>query len=48
MKMKEDGIPLDQRLKTFPWLLLDLVFPFMMEHLLSVSPPLTTLKWKET
>lgn len=34
-KMKEDGMPLVDRLKEFPWLLSDLLFPFMMEYLLA-------------
>ena len=34
-KMKEDGLPLSDRLKQFPWAFSDLLFPFMMEYLLS-------------
>ena len=33
MQMKEDGVPLSGRFKEFPWLLSDLIFPFMMEYL---------------
>jgi sterol O-acyltransferase len=35
VQMKEDGIPLKERLKEFPWTFSDLLFPFMMEYLLS-------------
>jgi sterol O-acyltransferase len=35
VQMKEDGIPLKERLKEFPWAFSDLLFPFMMEYLLS-------------
>ncbi|PNY27987.1 O-acyltransferase [Tolypocladium capitatum] len=34
MQMKESGVPLSGRFKEFPWLLIDLIFPFMMEYLL--------------
>ncbi|POR38754.1 O-acyltransferase [Tolypocladium paradoxum] len=34
LRMKEDGVPLSGRFKEFPWLLSDLIFPFMMEYLL--------------
>ncbi|KAF6790403.1 Sterol O-acyltransferase 2 [Colletotrichum sojae] len=33
--MKEDGMPLSQRFRHFPWILSDLVFPFMMEYLMA-------------
>lgn len=33
--MKETGMPLLDRFKEFPWMLSDLVFPFMMEYLAS-------------
>ncbi|CAI4215001.1 unnamed protein product [Parascedosporium putredinis] len=33
--MKEAGMPLGQRLQEFPWMLSDLIFPFMMEYLLT-------------
>ncbi|KAH8820986.1 MBOAT family protein [Xylogone sp. PMI_703] len=33
--MKEVGMPLYERLQIFPWILLDLMGPFMMEYLLS-------------
>jgi sterol O-acyltransferase len=35
LEMKESGMPLLQRLEEFPWVLSDLLFPFMMEYLLS-------------
>ena len=35
VQMKENGIPLKERLKEFPWAFSDLLFPFMMEYLLS-------------
>jgi hypothetical protein len=35
VQMKEDGIPLEERLNEFPWAFSDLLFPFMMEYLLS-------------
>ncbi|KAI5462745.1 MBOAT, membrane-bound O-acyltransferase family-domain-containing protein [Mariannaea sp. PMI_226] len=34
VEMKEQGIPLAARFQQFPWLLSDLIFPFMMEYLL--------------
>ncbi|PKS07453.1 hypothetical protein jhhlp_006057 [Lomentospora prolificans] len=33
--MKDEGMPLNQRLQEFPWMLSDLIFPFMMEYLLT-------------
>jgi len=44
--MKEEGIPLQERLKEFPWILSDLLFPFMIEYLASFltrSPILSSL-----
>ena len=35
IEMKEKGVPLKERLKEFPWAFSDLLFPFMMEYLLS-------------
>lgn len=35
VNMKEQGMPLQLRLKEFPWVLSDLLFPFMMEYLLA-------------
>lgn len=32
--MKEDNVPLAQRFTEFPWILSDLMFPFMVEYLL--------------
>ncbi|KJK82348.1 hypothetical protein H634G_02542 [Metarhizium anisopliae BRIP 53293] len=34
VQMKENGLPLAARFREFPLLLLDLIFPFMMEYLL--------------
>jgi sterol O-acyltransferase len=39
LAMKEAGVPLVERFKEFPWMLSDLIFPFMMEYLVSASPP---------
>lgn len=35
--MKEMGVPLSDRLREFPWMLSDLIFPFMGEYLVSFS-----------
>jgi sterol O-acyltransferase len=35
VRMKEMGMTLPERLKEFPWILSDLVFPFMMEYLMA-------------
>jgi sterol O-acyltransferase len=35
VRMKEAGMPLGQRLRAFPWMLSDLVFPFLMEYLMA-------------
>ncbi|KAH6842510.1 MBOAT, membrane-bound O-acyltransferase family-domain-containing protein [Chaetomium sp. MPI-CAGE-AT-0009] len=35
VRMKEEGVPLAGRFREFPWMLLDLVFPFLMEYLLT-------------
>ncbi|KAK3956774.1 MBOAT, membrane-bound O-acyltransferase family-domain-containing protein [Pseudoneurospora amorphoporcata] len=35
VRMKEIGMPLSERFQYFPWMLADLIFPFMMEYLLS-------------
>ena len=35
VRMKEAGVPLAGRLGEFPWMLLDLLFPFMVEYLLA-------------
>ena len=42
VKMKEDEVPLIDRFKEFPWLLSDLIFPFMMEYLVSDQITFTT------
>ncbi|KAJ5117048.1 sterol O-acyltransferase 1 [Penicillium atrosanguineum] len=34
-RMKEEGSTVQQRLQEFPWVLSDLLFPFMMEYLLA-------------
>ena len=36
--MKEAGMPLAERFKEFPWMLSDLIFPFMMEYLVRFLP----------
>jgi sterol O-acyltransferase len=36
--MREEGWTLGQRFREFPWMLADLVFPFMMEYLVSERP----------
>lgn len=35
VRMKEAGLSLVERFTEFPWLLSDLIFPFMMEYLLT-------------
>lgn len=35
ISLKEMGVPLSQRLREFPWMLSDLIFPFMGEYLVS-------------
>ena len=35
LHMKEQGMSIQERLKEFPWVLSDLLFPFMMEYLLA-------------
>ena len=35
LEMKEQGMPISQRLREFPWILSDLLFPFMLEYLLA-------------
>lgn len=44
-EMKEAGLTLFERLERFPWILSDLIFPFMMEYMmvchLSPAPPQT-------
>ena len=35
LQMKEQGMPINERLKEFPWILSDLLFPFMLEYLLA-------------
>lgn len=35
VRMKEEDVPLADRFRQFPWMLLDLIFPFMMEYLLT-------------
>jgi len=42
VSMKEMGMPLTERLQEFPWMLSELIFPFMMEYL--VSAPEVRLK----
>lgn len=35
LQMKEIGMPLEERMQEFPWILSELLFPFMMEYLLA-------------
>ncbi|KAK5661634.1 hypothetical protein OQA88_9734 [Cercophora sp. LCS_1] len=35
LRLKEEGMPLGDRFAYFPWMLLKLIFPFMMEYLLT-------------
>lgn len=35
VRMKEEGLTVQQRLEEFPWVISDLLFPFMMEYLLA-------------
>lgn len=35
VEMKDAGLPLYERLEAFPWILSDLIFPFMMEYMVS-------------
>lgn len=35
IEMKNQGMPISQRLREFPWILSDILFPFMMEYLLA-------------
>ncbi|KAK1982630.1 MBOAT family protein [Colletotrichum cereale] len=35
LAMKETGMPLAERVRYFPWMLSDLVFPFLMEYLMA-------------
>lgn len=35
LRMKEEGLTVQQRLEEFPWVISDLLFPFMMEYLLA-------------
>ncbi|KAI9805262.1 MAG: acyl-CoA/sterol acyltransferase [Piccolia ochrophora] len=35
VEMRQNGVSLEERLHEFPWLLSDLLFPFMMEYMLS-------------
>ncbi|TVY92455.1 Sterol O-acyltransferase [Lachnellula willkommii] len=35
IEMKDAGLPLQERLKEFPWILSDLIFPFMMEYMMT-------------
>jgi hypothetical protein len=33
LAMKEAGMPVFERFKEFPWMLAELIFPFLMEYL---------------
>ncbi|TVY75987.1 Sterol O-acyltransferase [Lachnellula suecica] len=37
IEMKDAGMPLAERLKVFPWILSDLIFPFMMEYMMALT-----------
>lgn len=37
IEMRENNMPLVARFREFPWLLGDLIFPFMMEYLVCVQ-----------
>lgn len=41
VRMKEDGMPVRERVAHFPWMISDLIFPFMMEYMMTwfVLPP---------
>ena len=36
VSLKEMGVPLSDRLREFPWMFSDLIFPFMGEYLVSL------------
>jgi sterol O-acyltransferase len=38
IEMKDAGMTLQQRLEVFPWILSDLIFPFMMEYMMASLP----------
>lgn len=38
LEMKDAGMTLKQRLELFPWILSDLIFPFMMEYMMVSRP----------
>lgn len=40
IEMKDAGMPLAERLKVFPWILSDLLFPFMTEYMLVRHHPI--------
>ena len=42
LEMKDAGLTLQQRLEHFPWILSDLIFPFMMEYMMVSPTHLTT------
>lgn len=37
VSLKEMGVPLSDRLREFPWMLSDLIFPFMGEYLVGLA-----------
>ena len=43
LEMKEAGMTLQQRLELFPWILSDLIFPFMMEYMMVRQPTIAQL-----
>ena len=40
IQMKDAGMTMQQRLELFPWILSDLIFPFMMEYMMVMQPPI--------
>lgn len=35
VRMKENGMPVQERVAHFPWMISDLIFPFMMEYMMT-------------
>jgi len=48
LEMKDAGMTLSERLRVFPWILSDLMFPFMTEYMLVSSQLLRLLKNKQS
>jgi sterol O-acyltransferase len=45
IEMKEAGLSPQERLRAFPWVLSDLIFPFMMEYMLVSSDNLLDIRY---